>query len=238
MDDRTRCDCLTRSHAVEFDFASKWAEALGQSLYYSHKTGKKAGIVLILEDKKKDRKYLSRLEQTIKGKDLQIKVWTVEKAFVSKKEEEKSICFIASADEAIWQMPSGGFAEGFCLLTAAALFAVIRFLMICSKPIPFGILFAYGFNLLNLHIRKIHFPEFSSDVSQEPFFSDAGRPVICILPGKNHTERYWFQTLKTEILWPYGSLTRLQPMSGDKACRYKVRDNVIDLSIHTFDIRC
>ncbi|RLC19310.1 MAG: hypothetical protein DRI57_07350 [Deltaproteobacteria bacterium] len=56
--------------------------------------------------------------------------------------------------------------------------------------IPFGIFFAYGFNLLNLHIRKIHFPEFSSDVSQEPFFSDAGRPVTCILPGKNHTELY------------------------------------------------
>ncbi len=133
LDDRTRCDCLTRSHAIEFDFASKWAEAVGQSLYYSHKTGKKAGIVLILEDKKKDRKYLSRLEQTIKGKDLQIKVWTVEKSFVSKREDEKSICFIASADEAIWQMPAGGFAEGFCLLTAVALFAVIRFLMICSK---------------------------------------------------------------------------------------------------------
>ena len=59
-----------------------------------------------------------------------------------------------------------------------------------QKPIAFGILFAYGFNLLSLHTRKIHFPEFSSDVSQEPFFSDAGRPVICILPGKNHTERY------------------------------------------------
>jgi len=62
---------------------------------------------------------------------------------------------------------------------------------VCANSIPFGILFAYGFNLLNLHIRKIHFPEFFSDVSQEPFFSDAGRPVICILPGKNHTERYW-----------------------------------------------
>ncbi|OQY59608.1 MAG: hypothetical protein B6245_05735, partial [Desulfobacteraceae bacterium 4572_88] len=38
-------------------------------------------------------------------------------------------------------------------------------------------------------------PEFSSDVSQEPFFSDAGRPVICILPGKNHTERYCYDTI-------------------------------------------
>ena len=43
-----RVDCLTETHAVEVDFARKWAEAIGQALYYSHYTGKKPGIVLIM----------------------------------------------------------------------------------------------------------------------------------------------------------------------------------------------
>ncbi len=64
LPDRTRCDCLTVSHAIEFDFGNKWAEAIGQSLYYSLQTGKRAGIVLILESEK-DRKYWIRLNSTI-----------------------------------------------------------------------------------------------------------------------------------------------------------------------------
>ena len=37
---RTRVDCLTDKYAIEFDFASKWAEALGQSLHYAYATGR------------------------------------------------------------------------------------------------------------------------------------------------------------------------------------------------------
>ena len=57
LDDGTRVDCLTDEYAIEFDFAPKWAEAVGQSLYYALKTGKKPGIVLILE-KEKERRFL------------------------------------------------------------------------------------------------------------------------------------------------------------------------------------
>ena len=32
--DKTRVDCLTSCHAVEFDFANKWAESIGQALHY------------------------------------------------------------------------------------------------------------------------------------------------------------------------------------------------------------
>jgi len=45
--DRTRVDCLTDSHAIEYDFSHKWAEAVGQSLHYARMTGKRAGVVLI-----------------------------------------------------------------------------------------------------------------------------------------------------------------------------------------------
>lgn len=63
LDDKTRIDCLTATHAVEFDFASKWAESIGQSLYYGLKTQKTPGIVLIIENPEKDGKYVKRLEQ-------------------------------------------------------------------------------------------------------------------------------------------------------------------------------
>ena len=59
--DGTRVDCLTKDYAVEFDFAPKWAEAIGQSLYYSGMTGKKAAINLIIE-KKSDFKYYDRIK--------------------------------------------------------------------------------------------------------------------------------------------------------------------------------
>jgi hypothetical protein len=64
LPDRTRCDCLTDTHAIEFDFGPKWAEAIGQSLYYGLQTGKRPGIVLILEQES-DYKYWIRLNTTI-----------------------------------------------------------------------------------------------------------------------------------------------------------------------------
>ena len=38
-----------RHHEIEFDFGNKWAESIGQALYDSIQTEKKAGIVLILK---------------------------------------------------------------------------------------------------------------------------------------------------------------------------------------------
>lgn len=50
LDDSSRVDCLTASHAVVVDFAVKWAEAVGEALYYAAKTMKAPGVVLITED--------------------------------------------------------------------------------------------------------------------------------------------------------------------------------------------
>lgn len=52
LPDRTRVDCLTDEYAIEFDFASKWAEALGQSLHYAYSTQRLPAISLILESNK------------------------------------------------------------------------------------------------------------------------------------------------------------------------------------------
>ena len=74
LPDRTRADCLTETHAIEFDFGDKWAEAIGQSLYYAIQTGKRAGVVLILESLN-DRKYWIRLNSIIQYYDLPISTW-------------------------------------------------------------------------------------------------------------------------------------------------------------------
>ncbi|MFQ5716077.1 MAG: hypothetical protein ACE5GQ_03140 [Nitrospinales bacterium] len=72
--DKTRVDCLTSQYAIEFDFGSKWAEAVGQALYYAARTGKEPGIVLILE-KERDRKFWERLNAVVAHYDLAIKIW-------------------------------------------------------------------------------------------------------------------------------------------------------------------
>jgi hypothetical protein len=76
LPDKTRCDCLTDTHAIEFDFGNGWAEAIGQSSYYAMQTRKRAGIVLILESIK-DRKYWIRLNTTIEHFNLPIDRWSV-----------------------------------------------------------------------------------------------------------------------------------------------------------------
>ena len=79
LPDGTRCDCVTDTHAIEFDFGSGWAESIGQGLHYSSMTKKKAGVVLILESMK-DRKYWIRLKTTIEHFNFPIDTWAVGKA--------------------------------------------------------------------------------------------------------------------------------------------------------------
>ena len=62
-EDFTRVDCLTKTNAVEFDFANKWAESIGQALHYQYMTGKKAKVVLILEEPKKEMVYFNRVKK-------------------------------------------------------------------------------------------------------------------------------------------------------------------------------
>ena len=75
LDDGTRIDCLTDTHAIEFDFAKKWAESIGQALYYAMKTGKRAGVVLIIENAQKEQRYLKRLQSV--ACRYGISVWTL-----------------------------------------------------------------------------------------------------------------------------------------------------------------
>ena len=43
----TRADLVSKDFAIEVDWSDKWAESIGQSLYYALVLGKRPGIVLI-----------------------------------------------------------------------------------------------------------------------------------------------------------------------------------------------
>lgn len=63
LPDKTRIDCLTDEYAIEFDYAKKWAESIGQSLYYAKKTGKKPAVAIITSGEQ-DMKYINRIKET------------------------------------------------------------------------------------------------------------------------------------------------------------------------------
>ena len=74
LKDGTRVDCLTNTHAIEVEYAKKWAESIGQSLYYAEQTGKQAGVLLIIQSSK-DVKYHKRLKSVAKKHS--IFIWTI-----------------------------------------------------------------------------------------------------------------------------------------------------------------
>jgi len=82
LPDGTRADCLFRDsntdigYACEMDFANKWYEAVGQSLFYSFQTSRTPCIVLIVEQPG-DAKYYYRAYSTIEHFKLPIRVYTI-----------------------------------------------------------------------------------------------------------------------------------------------------------------
>ncbi len=68
-------DCLTSTHAIEFDWANEWREAIDQSLHYAMMSGKRAGIILLYK-KETDIKYLARLKEEISRRNLDIDILT------------------------------------------------------------------------------------------------------------------------------------------------------------------
>jgi hypothetical protein len=67
-------DCLSEKYVIEFDYADLWYESIGESLHYAMQTGRRAGIVLIME-KESDIKYWIKLKKTIEHYDLPIDIW-------------------------------------------------------------------------------------------------------------------------------------------------------------------
>ena len=76
-----RIDCFNDKFAIEVDWAKKWAEAVGQSLYYARATNRKPGIILLCEQSEGPveglcRSYVYRLEYALAFVNTHVEVWT------------------------------------------------------------------------------------------------------------------------------------------------------------------
>lgn len=67
LPDDSRVDLLSKTYAIEVDWAPKWAEAIGQSIHYSLLTDKKPAVILLLKDPATEWKHLVRAA-TVCGK--------------------------------------------------------------------------------------------------------------------------------------------------------------------------
>ena len=83
MKDGTRCDILTPTHAIEVDFAKKWAEAIGQSLNYALHTGKRPAVALIILAPS-DNKYVERVRMISAKYGLGITIYPIDGGGISK----------------------------------------------------------------------------------------------------------------------------------------------------------
>ncbi len=75
LQDKSRVDCLTETHAFEVDWADgmKVYEAIGQSLYYASQTGKKPGILLLIR-KDNSKKHIRKVKEAISVFNLPIEL--------------------------------------------------------------------------------------------------------------------------------------------------------------------
>ena len=88
LNDRSRVDCLTSTYALEVDFANKWAESIGQSLFYAIKTDKDPAVLLITENPQKDIKYLRRFNIVAKKHGIQL--FTIDRNLVIKRHKKNN----------------------------------------------------------------------------------------------------------------------------------------------------
>jgi hypothetical protein len=60
--DDARVDLLNAEYAIEVDWAPKWAESIGQALYYAELTDRKPAILLLVKDDANERRFVYRAQ--------------------------------------------------------------------------------------------------------------------------------------------------------------------------------
>lgn len=77
LDDSTRVDLLNDQYAIEADWSHKWAEGIGQAMFYAAKTGRRGGVLLIRRQETSEtlhRAYLDRCKLVCEKEGLML--WT------------------------------------------------------------------------------------------------------------------------------------------------------------------
>ena len=77
--DATRVDMLSDDTAWEVDWAKKWAEGIGQALYYAAVTGKRPGLVLLVRDMDRDRRYVYRAQTVCAKHGIELRIEVLRK---------------------------------------------------------------------------------------------------------------------------------------------------------------
>jgi hypothetical protein len=82
MPDGARADCLSPTHIIEVDFSEKWAESIGQALFYAAWTSempigaRRAGIILICRRSREAcTNHTARLYRVVQDYGLPITIW-------------------------------------------------------------------------------------------------------------------------------------------------------------------
>lgn len=76
LPDGTRVDLLTETEAIEVDFAPKWAESIGQALWYAAQTGRRPAVALIVSGPR-DARYSARIRAVSERFGLGLTVYEV-----------------------------------------------------------------------------------------------------------------------------------------------------------------
>lgn len=74
LSDRTRVDIVTDKYAIEVDFGYKWAESIGQALYYEKMLDKQAGVLLVVEGHEEER-FINRLMAVAVEHGIKVWIW-------------------------------------------------------------------------------------------------------------------------------------------------------------------
>lgn len=59
-EDGAWCDLLTKELAIEVDWAEKWAEGIGQALYYGLCFKRQPAVILLIKDPEQDESKVAR----------------------------------------------------------------------------------------------------------------------------------------------------------------------------------
>jgi hypothetical protein len=72
LEDGTRCDLVNDTYAIECEYPDKWAEAIGQSLYYGIQLNKKPAILFLIKDVPREAKFVRRCKVVAKQHEIEV----------------------------------------------------------------------------------------------------------------------------------------------------------------------
>ena len=70
-----RIDLIWSDYAIEVDWANKFPEGIGQSLYYAAVTHRKPAVLLLVKNPIKDQKYIEQALVVCRSNEPRIRLW-------------------------------------------------------------------------------------------------------------------------------------------------------------------